>query len=54
MLLQRIAIVVVALEILVRDVDGWRTHFPDAKLEAERLLDASPGRMRAWLLDRYM
>ena len=51
--LQIIATVVVALEVLARDFAGWGTQFPDAKRQAEELLDDITLRPRVWLTDKY-
>ncbi len=50
----RIATLIVALEVLVRDIDRWGTRFPEAKRRAEKLLGAYPARPRIWLMDKYM
>ena len=52
-LVQFVATIVMALEALVRDVDGWGTRFPEAKLKAEKLLGAHPSLSHVCLLDTY-
>jgi hypothetical protein len=49
-----IATMIIALEVLVRDVDGWGARFPEAKRAAEALLGASMESQRPWLMDSYL
>jgi hypothetical protein len=48
--LHAVAALIVALEVLIRDLAGWGTRFPDAQKKANKLLDVSPFRPRVWLV----
>lgn len=49
-----IAVIVVSLEVLVRDFAGWGKRFPSAKSKAEALLGARPPGQRIQLMDLYL
>jgi len=49
-----IAVIVVSLEVLVRDFAGWGKRFPAAKSKAEALLGARPPGQRVQLMDLYL
>ncbi len=53
-LLVSIAVIILALEVLVRDFSGWGNQFPDAKQRAKLMLAAHIPRPRLWLMDTYV
>ena len=49
---RRFAALILACEILARDLGGWGAQFPEAKHRAEKLFAEVP-RNRGWLVDTY-
>jgi hypothetical protein len=49
-----IVVIVVSLEVLVRDFAGWGKRAPTAKSEAEKILGRRPSGQRVELMDLYL
>lgn len=49
-----VATIIVALEVLARDISNWGARFPREREAAIKLLGVSPLHQRAWLVDRYL
>ena len=49
-----IAAILLAFEVLVDDVAGWGTRFPNARQEARMVLNSDPPNKRTKLLDIYL
>jgi hypothetical protein len=52
--LRIVAKVILALELLVNNIAGWGTRFPDAKRQAQKILGQRPFTSRVWLMDYYL
>lgn len=49
---QQVAALILACEILTRDVGGWSAQFPEAKQKAQQL-SAAASEKREWLVETY-
>ena len=49
-----IATTILSIELLARDFSGWGKRFPDARCEAEKVLNNLPQPRRTWLMDLYL